>query len=159
VPIMLILHEYYLNFDSLFWHQKSKASRPRLAHNPIPCSHFPLSRYPFPLQLTTLSWRWKHQVPPKCWYLSSRVHGITSQKTIIWKPQTSQLQICLQLLHKISFASLKTSTGCQLKTSKLYIHGNRSQPLPRSYLSPCIMRVELRHVLFPNLEILSSVTK
>jgi hypothetical protein len=37
----------------------------------------------FMLHLLLLSWRSKQQVPPKRWYLSNRVHGVTSHKTAI----------------------------------------------------------------------------
>jgi hypothetical protein len=33
---------------------------------------------------TLLHWRWRQQVPPKHWYLSTRLYGVTSQKTVIF---------------------------------------------------------------------------
>jgi hypothetical protein len=32
---------------------------------------------------TVLPWNWRKQVPRKCWYLSTKLHGIISQKTVI----------------------------------------------------------------------------
>jgi hypothetical protein len=96
----------------------------------------------------------EHQVSPKCFtFLQSIWQHIPED--VSQEPQISQVQTCLQLCYKISFACLKTATRC--KTSKLYSYGTRSQSLPRSYQSPGIMRVELMQ--FPNMEILSSVTK
>jgi hypothetical protein len=40
-----------------------------------------------------LSWRWRHQVPPKRWYSCTKLHSAASQKTVIlillWEPQVS----------------------------------------------------------------------
>jgi membrane protein required for beta-lactamase induction len=32
-----------------------------------------------------LSWRWRPQRNPKLWYISTRVHGFTSQNTVIFR--------------------------------------------------------------------------
>jgi hypothetical protein len=29
-------------------------------------------------------WRWKHHGPPKRWYLTTTLHGVTTQKTLTW---------------------------------------------------------------------------
>jgi len=30
-------------------------------------------------------WRWRQDGPMKCWYLTTTLHSITNQKTMIWK--------------------------------------------------------------------------
>jgi hypothetical protein len=88
---------YLLNFDSL--HLKSKVGTKRtssdtrdiaplswffsgiLCHNPVDtCQCFGGTRYAH--LHTRRSWKWRQQVSPKHWYISTRLHSITSQKSV-----------------------------------------------------------------------------
>jgi len=31
-----------------------------------------------------LPWRWRHEVSPKCWYLYTKLHGVTSKRIIVF---------------------------------------------------------------------------
>jgi len=35
-------------------------------------------------------WRWREHGPLKRWYLTTTLHGVTTQRTSTWKPQNSQ---------------------------------------------------------------------
>jgi len=48
---------------------------------PPPPFQDPTSFFPEP---HILPWRQRHQVPPKCWYPTATLHGITSKKTSSW---------------------------------------------------------------------------
>jgi len=38
-----------------------------------------LRRNLLPPTTTLISWIWRQQIPPKCWWLSTKIHGVTSQ--------------------------------------------------------------------------------
>jgi hypothetical protein len=66
----------------------------RYQHFERSCSLHLLDRRVTP---TLLPWRWRQQVPLKFWYLSTKLHSITFQKTIILiltTMRTSNIRIC-----------------------------------------------------------------
>jgi hypothetical protein len=46
------------------------------------CCHHPYRR-----RATLLTWRWRGNAPLKCWYQSTKLYGVISQKALIWKSQ------------------------------------------------------------------------
>jgi hypothetical protein len=46
-------------------------------------SSLPYMHTTFSTRLAILPWRWWHLIPPKCWYSSVKLHGVTFQKTVV----------------------------------------------------------------------------
>jgi hypothetical protein len=65
--------------------------------NLCPTPPFSVSISNFHVLLTLLSWRWRKQIPPKCWLWATKWHSIISQKTIMFTVAavtTSDLLYC-----------------------------------------------------------------
>jgi hypothetical protein len=54
-------------------------------------SYHSTSRHHDPEDLDTSPWRWRQHGPLKRWYPTTELHGITTQKTLIWIFTTVEL--------------------------------------------------------------------
>jgi hypothetical protein len=64
------------------------------------------------MQYLLLPWRWRQHVPPKRWYLSTKLHGITSQKSIVLISFTARASSFIQwssveMLYAVSASTVK----------------------------------------------------
>lgn len=90
--------------------QSTALKRATLVAHRVLCPHSTYINNHFSCMTYFKPWRWRHQVPPKCWHISTKVHRITSQKTVTL---TAGLNIC--------FSMTKEAIMRNCKEQKLYL--------------------------------------
>jgi hypothetical protein len=96
------------------------------------------------LSLTLKTWRWKQNIPPKCWYPSTGLHDVTSQKTSICTMTTtdsSKLKNISCYIESLILPS-HTSHDCLLISGNCDFFNSKiayKSTLYHTVLMPCVL--------------------
>jgi hypothetical protein len=96
---------------------RSETKHNQQSDNNLKCGHEPEQRLDVKTDWLTVStkvtwtgspvpspWRWRQHEPLKCWYPTTTLHGVTTQKTSTWRPSkflTPSSDICMQHSHRL----------------------------------------------------------